>query len=447
MIKPKLRFFDLAMIIVSMVIGIGIFRNVKGVAESAGSESIFFLAWIVGGLVCICGALIFAEIGARFPVAGAYYKMFSLCYHPILAFMLIWVYLILNAGSTAAVALIAAQYIRPVILPASMQNINGDHLMFFIIITALFTLNFFGIRTGATTQNILSLVKIALMLAFISTIFFLPGVQSHQTNDAANHSSNNFFLALGASLIGIFFTYGGYQNTANLGGDVQQPQKNIPRAVFTAIIIVMVLYLAINVVYVRVLGFDTIRQSELIAADLARKLFGAKGVAFASVAIFISALGFINTELLYNPRVMYAMAQEGILPRIFMNVHNRKQVQEFALFFCTALIVVMFLLLQTFENLLNYVMFNDTLSFAFAAFCIFILRKKKVGDEIPGFRIKWYPFIPVIFILMQLVVTVNVAYKDPKNSFIAVCVMAVGLPFYFLLKKMNKKNTVSDSNS
>jgi APA family basic amino acid/polyamine antiporter len=245
-------------------------------------------------------------------------------------------------------------------------------------------------------------------------------------------------------LIGIFFTYGGYQNTANLGGDVQHPQKNIPRAVFTAIIIVMVLYLSINVGYVRALGFETIRHSPLIAADLAGKLFGARGVTFASVAIFISALGFINTELLYNPRVMYAMAQEGILPRVFMNVHSRKQVQEFALFFYTALIVVMFLLLQTFENLLNYVMFNDTLSFAFAAFCIFILRKKKVGDEIPGFRIKWYPFVPAIFILMQLVVTANVAYTDPKNSFIAVCVMAIGLPFYLILKKINRKKPATD---
>ncbi len=437
MIKPKLRFFDLTMIIVSMVIGIGIFRNVKGVADSAGNETIFFLAWIIGGLVCVCGALTFAEIGARFPVAGAYYKMFSLCYHPILAFMLIWVYLILNAGSTAAVALTAAQYITPVILPASLQNTNGDHLMFFLIISVLFALNFLGIRSGATAQNILSMVKIVLMLIFISTIFFIPSRESYSATETLNNSTPNFFLALGASLIGIFFTYGGYQNTANLGGDVQQPQKNIPRAVFTAIFIVMILYIAINIVYVKVLGFETIRHSPLIAADLAGKLFGARGVAFASIAIFISALGFINTELLYNPRVMYAMAEEGILPRIFMKVHSRKQVQEFALFFCTALIVVMFLLLQTFENLLNYVMFNDTLSFAFAAFCIFILRKKNVGDEIPGFRIKWYPFIPVIFILMQLVVTANVAYTDPKNSFIAVCVMALGLPFYFLLRKFN----------
>ncbi len=441
-IQPKLRFFDLAMIIVSMVIGIGIFRNPRQIALSAGSENIFFLSWIIGGLVCICGALTFAEIGARFPVAGAYYKMFSLCYHPILAFMLIWVYLILNAGATAAVAFTGAQYITPVVLPLSLQNTTGEHLIFFIIITVLFLVNFLGIRIGATTQNVLSLVKIVLMLIFISAIFFVPSFSAPEVSslaDTAPHQlSGNFFTALGASLIGIYFAYGGYQNTANLGGDVLRPQKNIPRAVFTAILIVMVLYLSINYVYVKVLGFETITRSPLIAASLAEKLFGARGASFASVAIFISVLGFINTELLYNPRVMYAMAQEGILPAIFMNVHRRKQVQEFALFFCTALIIGMFLLLQTFENLLNYVMFNDTLSFAFAAFCIFILRRKKIGDEVPGFRIKWYPFIPIVFILMQLAVTVNVAYTDPRNSFIAVCVMSLGLPFYFLLRKVSR---------
>ncbi len=138
MIQPKLRFFDLTMIIVSMVIGIGIFRNPSIIAKSAGSESIFFLAWVVGALVSICGALTFAEIGSRFPVAGGYYKMFSLCYHPAIAFMFIWTYIMLDAGATASVALTGAQYIAPVILPASLQNGMGDKLMFFLIVGILF---------------------------------------------------------------------------------------------------------------------------------------------------------------------------------------------------------------------------------------------------------------------------------------------------------------------
>jgi APA family basic amino acid/polyamine antiporter len=418
-----------------MVIGIGIFRNPAIIAQNAGTESTFFLAWVVGGLVCICGALTFAEIGSRFPVAGGYYKMFSISYSPTIAFMLIWTYIMLNAGATAAVAFTGAQYITPVIFPLQLQNSFGEKIMFYAIVGILFFMNFLGIRMGAHTQNLLSMIKILLMLIFISAIFFIP---EHQVViPSIEQPAGNFLSALGVSLIAIFFTYGGYQNTANLGADVQSPQKNIPKGIFAAIGIVMLLYLLINIVYVQVLGFENIKSSPLIAADLAKVLFGKAGATFASVAIFISVMGFVNTSLLFNPRVMYAMAEEGVLPKKFMQVHEKKQVQEFALAFYTAIIIIMFILLQSYSNLLNYVMFNDTLSFAFAAFCIFILRKRKTGDEIPGYRVKWFPFIPIIFILMQLCVTANIVYSDPKNSLIGFCVLLAGYPMYLLLKKFS----------
>ena len=440
-IKPKLGFFDLTMIIVSMVIGIGIFRNPSIIAQHAGNESVFFLAWILGAVVSICGALTFAEIGSRYPVAGGYYKLFSLCYHPALAFMLIWTYILLNAGSTAAVAFIGAQYITPVIMPASLQNASGEKLMFYLIIGLLFILNFLGIRMGARTQNVLSMVKIVLMLIFISALFFISPSENKISilPDAVNsgsHSISTFITALGMSLIAIFFTYGGYQNIVNLGGDVKSPQHTIPKAILFAIGIVFLLYLSINIAYVQVLGFEQVQQSPLIAADLGKVLFGNTGAAFASVAIFISVLGFINSQLMHNPRVLYAMAEEKILPSIFMKVHAEKQVQEFTLIFITALVVVMFLLLQNYSNLLNYVMFNDTISLACAAFCIFIMRKRRTGDVMKGFRIRWYPVLPIIFILMQLTVTVNIVYSDTINSMIGLGVMLCGFPLYVLLKKI-----------
>jgi APA family basic amino acid/polyamine antiporter len=436
-LKPQLRFFDLTMIIVSMVIGIGIFRNPSIIALHAGTPQVFFLAWFLGALVSICGALTFAEIGARFPVAGGYYKIFSFCYHPALAFMLIWTYILLNAGSTAIVAFTGAQYIAPVILPASLQNPGGEKLLFFLIIGILFFLNYLGIRMGARTQNLLSVLKIALMLLLISALFFIPTSSTQLEAVPAASSSVNFFAALGVSLIAIFFTYGGYQNTANLGGDVKSPQKIIPRSILTAIAIIFILYLLMNIAYVQVLGFPAVQQSPLIAADLGKVLFGTTGAAFASVVIFVSVLGFINTEFLHNPRVLYAMAQEKILPEIFMRVHSGKQVQEFALFFYTMLVTLMFVLLQTYSNLLNYVMFNDTISMACGAYAIFLLRKRKTGDETKGFRIRWFPLIPIIFILMQLTVTGYVIYSDPKNSLIGFLVMLLGYPLYLLLKKLN----------
>ncbi|MBA3647915.1 MAG: amino acid permease [Chitinophagales bacterium] len=443
-IKPVLRLFDLTMIIISMVIGIGIFRNPSVIAVNAGSENIFFLAWIIGALVSVCGALTFAEIGSRFPVAGGFYKMFSVCYRPQLAFILIWTYILLNAGSTAAVALTGAQYIAPIILPESMRNPTGEKLLFFIIIGILFFLNFLGIRMGSRTQNILSTIKIGLMLVLISALFFIP-IHDHKNIEAVSTSDQNFFKALGISLIGVFFSYGGYQNTANLGADVKAPQKNMPRAILAAMGLVMILYLVINFAYIKVLGFHNVQASPLIAADLAKVLFGNGGAAFASIVIFISVLGFVNTVLLHNPRVMYAMAEEKILPPVFMKLNERKQVQEFALIFYTSLTVIMFLFLQTYSDLLNYVIFNDTISLAFAAFCIFIFRRKKTGDHIPGFRLKWFPFIPVVFILMQLTVTAYVVYSDPLNSFIGFIIMLCGFPVYYLLKNFSNRRSAEVS--
>lgn len=438
MIKPSLRLFDLVMIVVSMVIGIGIFRNPAIIAASAGSETIFYSAWIVGAIVSICGALTFSEIGSRLPVAGGYFTMFTVCYSPRVAFMLIWTYILLNAGATAAVAFTGAQYITPVILPGMAPGM-GEKLVFWGIMLLLFGINFLGIRLGAAAQNMLSVIKIMLMLIFISAVFFLPESVTTPSLAASPVPAGNILSMLGVSLIAVFFSYGGYQNTSNLGGDVENPQKNIPRGIIIAISMVMVLYLLINYVYVTALGFENLKTSPLVAADLATILFGKAGATFASVAIFISVLGFINTSLLFNPRVLYAMAEDGILPGIFKKVHEKKQVQEFALVFFTGLVILMFVLLQSYNNLLNYVMFNDTISLALAAMCIFILRKKKVGDDTPGYRVQWFPIIPAIFILMQLSVTANVVYSDPMNSLIGCAVMLCGYPMYSMLKKVSSR--------
>src|SRR5215472_6228598 len=133
------------MIVVSMVIGIGIFRNPAIIAQKSGSEFIFFTAWIIGAIISICGALTFAEIGSRFPAVGGYYKTFSYCYHPTLAFMLIWTYVALNAGSAAAVAFTGAQYIDPVLFPNS-HSATIDQVIFYVIIAILFSINYLGIR-------------------------------------------------------------------------------------------------------------------------------------------------------------------------------------------------------------------------------------------------------------------------------------------------------------
>ncbi len=428
------------MIVVSFVIGIGIFRTPAIVAQKAGTEEIFFAAWILGGIISICGALTFAEIGSRFPVAGGFYKIFSACYHPVFAFMLNWSLVIINSFSSVGVALVGAEYIAPVILPAEMQTQLAVQLIALIMILILFALNYAGIKTGARTQNILSGVKIAMILFFSSAILFSHPAVAETAVASVTHSGS-FISILGISLISVFFTYGGYQNTMNLGADVKNPQRNIPASILWGMGIVIVLYLLINFSYVHVLGFEKVQQSKLLASELANSFLGDIGYKITSIAIFISVMGFINTSLLSNPRIYYAMADDGILPKIFKRVNEKTQAQEFALSFFTVLMIIGLIWLGTFERIVNYVMFIDSFSMVTAAATIFIFRKRMKEMDYTGFKLKLFPWIPLVFMAMLLSVTYNVFISDVNAAITGLCIFAVGFPLYHLLKRISSQST------
>src|ERR1700753_1275509 len=170
-ITPKLNRFDLTMIVIGLIIGLGIFATPSDVAISAGDGWIFFGAWIFGGLVSLCGALTFAEIGARYPSTGGFYKVYSYCYHPAFAFMINWVLVISNAASVAAVALIGSDYIKPFLLPPSLQNETGTHIITIVSVLILYVINFLGIKMSARTQNFLISFKIGLILLVCFAVF------------------------------------------------------------------------------------------------------------------------------------------------------------------------------------------------------------------------------------------------------------------------------------
>jgi len=437
-IQPQLKRFDLTMIVVSLVIGVGIFRTPAVVAEKAGSEWIFFAAWIFGGLISVCGALTFAEIGARLPAAGGYYKIFSYAYHPAYAFMLNWSQVIINAGSSAGVAIIGAEYITPVMFPNATNPETVVKIFAVSIILFLFGINYAGIKMGARTQNFLSMLKIIMIAGFCFAIF---GNHSNAASPIISTSGDiNFMSAFGVALISIFFTYGGYQQTVNFGADVVEPNKNIPRAIFMGLGIVITLYLLLNITYVKVIGFEEMKTAPLIAKTLAEALFGPIGATIISIVLFTSVLGFLNTSILSNPRVYYAMAEEKILPPVFKSVNTKTQVQEFGLTFFIAVMIASVYLLGSFEKIVNYVLFIDSISLASAAAAIFILRKKS-DLNYSGFKMKGFPVVPIVFIVTLLFVTYNTIISDEKSSFYGFLIFIGGLPLYYLMHKLfNKKS-------
>ena len=432
-IEARLSTFDTAMVVFSLVVGIGIFRTPSIVARAAGSTSLFFVAWIVAGMVSLIGALTFAEIGSRFPRAGGYYRVVADCYHPALAFMLNWAQALLQGAGAAGVAFIGADYLAPIVLPARLRTPHASLILACTTMLVLLVLNYRGIRSGARTQNVLSAFKIVMIVGLaVCALLFAP----HGVAPASAGAAGTALLPrLAAALIPCFYAYGGYQMTMNLGADLKDARRRFALAIAGGVITVIVLYLLINVAYHAVLGTAGIAGSALVAAALSRATFGSAGEIVVSLAVFLSAAGFINAAILQMPRSFHAMAADGVLPRAFLRVNPRTQVQEVGVLFFGASMLLPAFLLGSFEMLLNYVIFTDMLSIALVASTVFVLRRRHVGDG--GFGVPGYPVLPAIFLACLLGVAVSVFVTQPRLAVAGIIVLLVGWPLFWVGRRLS----------
>ena len=443
-IKPKLTTFDATMIVVSLIIGIGIFRTPAMVAAAAKTPALFYAAWALGGLISFIGALTFAEIGGRFAKPGSYYKVVAENYGSGLAFMLNWTnVVILNGAGAAGVALIGAEYLTPIVFPGAAPTTGTVQVTAVILILGLLVINYLGIKTGAWAQNVLSVLKVV-MIGLLAAAAFLS--KHAPEGPAALPLEKPWFFALGVAFIYVFYAYGGYQNTINFGADVHDARRNVPRAVFFGILIVLACYLTINAAYVKVLGVPGIAAAKLVAAETARVTLGEAGKLVVSLAIFLSAMGFLNVTLMQIPRVYYSMAEDRTLPGIFRKVNPKTQTQEFGLLFLGAIILVSIFLLQKFENIVNYVMFLDTITLAVVSSSVFFLRRKArlSGEVYTGYRVPLYPVLPLVFIVTMLAVAGFVLATQTREALYGAIFFAVGFPVFLLMRRVSRGPALSD---
>jgi APA family basic amino acid/polyamine antiporter len=438
-IKPQLRVFDLTMIVAGLVIGMGIFRVPSEVARTAGIPQIFFLAWLTGAVASFIGALTFAEIGSRYPVAGGLYKIISHCYHPCFAFMVNWVVILSNVGAMAAVAIVGAEYIAPILLPSMPQD-TAITVITFSSIVLLYLINLTGIRTSARLMNGLMFIKLGMLALLIAAMFFIPGAPPEPVHAAK--PAGDMFKAFLMCFIPIFFTYGGYQQTINFGQDISHARRTLPRAIFYGIAIILVVYLSVNYSFYKVLGLSGLSHSNAIAADVMERLAGPVASRIVAVVMFLSVMAYVNANLMSNPRVYFAMAEDGILPPIFRRVNPKTQVQEFALTtFCAAILITLFFL-TSFQKILEHVMFFDSIGLMTAAASIFILRRRaaREGERPDIFRMKGYPMLPALFILLYLGVNISVFYANPMAAVSGFLLFVAGMPIYYGIQWMQRRN-------
>jgi len=460
--KSKLTLFDFTMIVVSLVIGMGIFRTPANVAKASPDTFLFFAAWIAGGLVAFCGALTYAEIGSRLPVTGGYYKVFSYAYHPSIAFAINCVILVSNAASLAMVALVGGEYITAIFVPLSKDvewikiAANASYIQTIQITIAIvaillfYGVNLLGLKMSAKTQNVLTLIKIILILLLITPLFFADAQASSQVINTSTISPTfmEYIKAFGIGLVAVSFTYGGYQQTINFGAEVDKPTKNVPRGIFLGIAIIIILYLTINYAYIKVIGFENLKDTKNIAAVMASKVFGINAERILSGFLFLSVLAYVNVLLMSNPRVMFAMSEDKILPPLFGKRNTKTDVLTTSLTTFALLCIFIVFWAKEFDKILSFTIFLDCFGMVLSAATIFILRKKtKHLDDTGIYKMKLFPLMPILFIAAYIFVGISISldYKPTdilakfgiaNAATIGLAVMGGFIGLYFILTKL-----------
>jgi APA family basic amino acid/polyamine antiporter len=445
--NQKLALFDITMIVIGLVIGMGIFRTAKDAAAASSSPLFYFSVWILGGLIAICGALTYAEIGSRYPITGGYYKIFAVCYHPSIAFGINCIILISNAASLSGVALIGSEYIAPLLFKDPSSFTEAMIAMSAIIL--FYGVNLMGLHLSSKTQNVLMIIKMSMILVLVAALFFpsLYHQNAHSMETASNLLSGNNVLLFGVALKAVSFTYGGYQQTINFGEEVQNPQKNMPRGIVMGIFIIIALYLSVNYSYYKIIGFDELKTTRGIAAIVVEKMFGESGKYIFSVLLFLAVLAYVNVLLLSNPRVMYAMSLDKILPAAFRRKDEKRDVLTISLTVFAGICVIVLFFADRFDQILSFSIFLDSIGMATSAGAIFFLRKRtKHLDNTGIYKMKLYPLLPVIFIIAYLFVGTVIAITNPEYAITGLSVLTVFIVMYFIFhKKENKRDDYSEN--
>lgn len=423
----------------------GIFRTASDAAKGALTPTVYFAAWIIGGLVALCGALTYAEIGSRHPATGGYYRIFSYAYHPSLAFSINCIILVSNAGSLSGVALIGAGYISRILFDGPVSDLMKV-LIAAVGVIIFYGVNLLGLKMSAKTQNVLMIIKIGMIIMLIAALFFPALYHDNSASLAAPVDAGwpDYIRSFGMCLIAVSFTYGGYQQTINFGHEVKDASRNIPKGIFIGLAAIILLYLTVNYSYYKVVGFENLKHTNEIASVIAVKLFGQGGGDAFSGLLFLSVLAYVNVQLMSNPRVMFAMSEDGVLPAMFKKKSHGKEVLVISLTVFSLVCIIVLFFAKTFDEILRFTTFLDCFGMALSAGSIFMLRKRtKHLDGTGIYSMKLYPLQPIIFIAAYIFVCISIVIDTPKIALVGTGVLLGFMILYFLMTKY--KQTKTDS--
>lgn len=434
--RRVLRPFDATMVVIGGIIGSGIFINPRLVAQSLDSTVLVLAAWTVGGLVALCGAFAYAELGARFPKAGGQYVYLKDAYHPLAGFLYVWaLLLIIETGAMAAVAIIFAEYLlrflgrdASLALPIAVAAL--------VIVSAV---NYVGVKPGSRVLNVFVVLKVAALAVLIGIGLLLPAGAAGwfgetRVTELSTGTGTGTALAFGAALIPILFAYGGWQNANYIAEEIDNPERNLPRSLIMGVIVVVVVYVLVNVAYLRLLGLEGLASTATPAADAAARALGPAGDKFVAAAIAISTFGFLDLAVLAPTRVYYAAAADGYLPSALARLHPKYGTPTLAIVI-QAIWAILLVLTGTYGDLLNSVVFADWIFFGATVAALFVWRSRSQGTSEPPnprtYKSPLYPLLPGFFVLVAAAVVASVIMEAPARAAFGALLIATGIPVFY----------------
>lgn len=430
-LERVLSLLDATMINVGGIIGSGIFMVPATVAFFTGSTSLFFLVWILGGIVSLFGALSVAELGAAMPQAGGQYVYLNEAYGPIWGYLYGWsAVAVINTASIAAVGVAFSEYLG-FFFPISDASIKGIAVLTIVLLTII---NIVDVKSGARFQNLFTLSKLGAIFGIILLGLVMEGGTNQNLSPIF---SDKPFIGLigplGLAMVSVLWTFDGWIFITYVAGEVKNPGRNIPLSLIFCMLIVVSVYLLLNYVLLFILGFTGMNGSELVVSDAASVFLGNKGAAVVTLIILISLIGANNGFVLSSARINYAMARDKLFFNQAAQIHSRFKSPANALIIqCVWACLLTFT--GTFNQLITYIIFTSWIFYGMSAGAVIILRKKKPDMDRP-YKTPAYPWIPIIFIFFAIFLTINTIMEAPRDATIGAGIILAGLPLYYYWKK------------
>jgi len=443
----KLGLWSTVAVLIGSTIGSGIFRTPATIAYHIDELWAFALAWVVGGVVALAGALTFAELASMYPRSGGIYVYVREAFGALPAFLFGWAeLLILRPAAYGAIAVTSSEYAWRVIGAAHGETIvalgpvelSRAQALAIAMIVVVGLVNRRGVEFGAVIQNLSTVLKVAALLVLIALgLFLTPG-----TLPVHPPADTTVMPAFVLGMVAILWAYDGWCDVGFVSGEVQDPQRTLPRVFVLGTGAVVGLYLGVNFVYLKVVPLEQMVGSPLIAADVAAALVGPIGVTLVAAAVVISTFGTLNGSMMTGPRVFYAMAEDRLFFKALARVHPRYGTPTGSIMLSVALGAI-FVSVRSFAELAEHFVIGIWPFYALSVAAVFVLRRTQ-PDRPRSYRTWGYPLVPLVFLAASLFLLISYAVQQPQVFAVDLAILLTGVPVYWLWSRRNARHDHAD---